>query len=350
MTVELQTLLDRSTKNMGSGMNLVVKESALELLKRAYKEGIYVQISSGFRSFADQNALYAQGRTKPGNVVTNARGGYSNHNFGLAIDYFLVSDDGSKALWTVNNKWKRVAAIGKELGFSWGGDWKSFPDYPHLEMTGGLSTAQLRAGSRPRLVSKVSEAVSPGVSEPAKAPAAKPVAKKMESIVDYLKSKKVDSSFANRKKIATAHGIKNYSGTADQNEKLLTLVKKNGITPEKEETKPAASSYKGDSIVDYLNSIKVDSSFNNRKKLASQYGVKNYSGTASQNKSLLDAMRKGIVSVPKSNYKGDSLVDYLKSIKEDSSFANRKKLAAKYGIKNYKGTAAQNLQLLNKMR
>ncbi|MCI3027667.1 N-acetylmuramoyl-L-alanine amidase [Desemzia sp. C1] len=52
----------------------------------------------------------------------------------------------------------------------------------------------------------------------------------------------------------------------------------------------------------------------------------------------------------KSSYKGNSLVDYLKSIKVDSSPANRKKLAAKYGIKNYKGTAAQNLQLLNKMR
>lgn len=347
MTVELQTLLDRSTKNMGSDMNPVVKESALELIKRAYKEGIYVQISSGFRSFADQNALYAQGRTKSGNIVTNARGGYSNHNFGLAVDYFLVSDDGNTALWTVNDKWKRVAAFGKELGFAWGGDWKSFPDYPHLEMTGGLSTAQLRAGRRPRLVSKITKTTTPGVSKPVSA------ATKSESIVDYLNSKKVDSSFANRKKIAAAHGIKNYSGTADQNEKLLELVKENGVTPKRSAAaKPATSNYKGDSIVDYLNSIKVDSSFNNRKKLASQYGVKNYSGTASQNTALLNAMEKSgtTTSMPKSNYTGSSLVDYLKSIKVDSSFANRQKLAAQYGVKNYTGTAAQNSQLLNKMR
>lgn len=242
--VELQTLLDRSTKNMGSGMNPVVKESALELIKRAYKEKIYVQISSGFRSFADQNALYAQGRTKSGNVVTNARGGYSNHNFGLAIDYFLVSDDGSKALWTVNDKWRRVAAIGKELGFAWGGDWSSFRDYPHLEMTGGLSTAQLRAGSRPRLVSKVSKSVSPGVSKPAPKPAAKPVVKNPESIVDYLDLKKEDSSFKNRKKIAELHTIKNYTGTAAQNEQLLKSVKKNGIYPRKAvPAKPAAKKY-----------------------------------------------------------------------------------------------------------
>lgn len=354
LVVELSTLLERSEKNMGSGINPVVKESALELIKRAYREKIYVQISSGFRSFADQNALYAQGRTKSGNIVTNARGGYSNHNFGLAIDYFLVSDDGSKALWTVNDKWRRVAAIGKELGFAWGGDWSSFRDYPHLEMTGGLSTAQLRAGSRPRLVSKISQNVSPGVSKPAPKPVAKPVAKPVsknpESIVDYLKSKKVDSSFSNRKKIAAAHGIKNYSGTADHNEKLLASVKKNGINPKKEEAKPASSSYKGDSIVDYLNSIKVDSSPGNRKKLAAQYGIKNYTGTASQNTALLNAMRNKNNSKAKSSYKGNSLVDYLKSIKVDSSPANRKKLAAKYGIKNYKGTAAQNLQLLNKMR
>ncbi|MER2293971.1 MAG: M15 family metallopeptidase [Desemzia incerta] len=211
-------------------MNPVVKESALELINRAYKEGIYVQISSGFRSFTDQNALYAQGRTKSGNIVTNARGGYSNHNFGLAVDYFLVSDDGSKALWTVNDKWKRVAAIGKELGFSWGGDWESFPDYPHLEMTGGLSTAQLRAGQKPRLVSKVSQSPTKPVSKPAPA---KPAASKTQSIVDYLDSIEVDSRPANRKKIAEAHNIKNYTGTAAQNIQLLESVKKNGIFPKK---------------------------------------------------------------------------------------------------------------------
>lgn len=227
MIVALNTLLERSEKNMGSGMHPVVKESALEVIRRAYKEGILVQISSGYRSFADQNALYAQGRTKPGNVVTKARGGYSNHNFGLAVDYFLVSDDGKTALWTVNSKWKRVAAIGKELGFSWGGDWKSFPDYPHLEMTGGLSTAQLRAGQKPRLVSKVS-------TKPVRKPApAKPPASKTQSIVDYLNSIKVDSSPANRKKIAAAHGIKNYTGTAAQNIQLLDSVKKKGVFPKK---------------------------------------------------------------------------------------------------------------------
>ncbi len=59
---------------------------------------------------------------------------------------------------------------------------------------------------------------------------------------------------------------------------------------------------------------------------------------------------KKAVSKPKGDQKTNSIVDYLKSIKVDSSFTNRKKLAAKHGIKNYSGTASQNAQLLKKMR
>lgn len=158
--IGLQTLIDRSIRNMGAGINSVVKESAIEMIKQAYKEGIYVQITSGYRSFAEQNKLYAQGRTAPGKIVTNAKGGQSNHNYGLAIDYVLLSADGKKALWTVNEKWRRVAQIGKSLGFSWGGDWKSFKDYPHLEMMGSLTLSQLQAGKRPVLVSLLSNKVS----------------------------------------------------------------------------------------------------------------------------------------------------------------------------------------------
>lgn len=158
--IELQTLIDRSIRNMGSGINSIVKESAIEMIKQAYKEGIFVQITSGYRSFAEQNKLYAKGRTASGNIVTNAKGGQSNHNYGLAIDYVLLSADGKKAIWTVNEKWRRVAQIGKALGFSWGGDWMRFKDYPHLEMMGGLTISQLQAGRRPVLVSFLSNKVS----------------------------------------------------------------------------------------------------------------------------------------------------------------------------------------------
>lgn len=174
LTVKLETLLDRSEKNMGSGIHPIVKESALEMVKRAYQEGIFVQISAGYRSMEEQAKLYGQGRlgyiydgknysdlSKP--RVTNAMPGQSYHNYGLAIDYFIVSDDGRNAIWTVDAKWRRVAAIGKSLGFAWGGDWSSFKDYPHLDMTGGLTYSQLNAGTKPRLISKVN-----GTTPPAK--------------------------------------------------------------------------------------------------------------------------------------------------------------------------------------
>ena len=109
------------------------------------------------------------------------------------------------------------------------------------------------------------------------------------------------------------------------------------------------------SIVNYLNSQKINSSFANRKKLATQYGIRGYSGTAAQNTQLLNKLRnRPVASKPstakKGNQKTSSVVDYLKSIGQNSSFPNRKNLASKHGIKNYKGTASQNAQLLKKLR
>lgn len=293
--VSLQTLIDRSTKNMGL-VHPVVKETILEVIKRAYKEGINVQISSGYRSNAEQQRLYNQGRTTPGKIVTNARPGQSMHNYGLAVDYFLTNKDGTKALWTVNADWRRVAAIAKSLGFEWGGDWRGFVDYPHLQMTGGLTLSQLQAGRRPNLVSRVGKLSNkPTADKKPTAPAKKPA-----------------------------------------------------------QSKPAST---GGSIVDYLKSIGVDSSQANRKKLAKEYGVAGYDFSAEKNLELLNKMKAGKKpsatakhTVKKGDQKTGSIVDYLKSINQDSSFANRKKLAAKHGIKNYTGTAAQNKQLLKKLR
>jgi len=154
MTVSLSILLNRSIRNMGN-VHPVVKESALEVIKRAYDEGIYVQISSGYRSYEEQRRLYNQGRSTSGNIVTNAESGESYHNHKLAVDYFLVSEDGNDSIWVVNSDWRRVAIIGKSLGFEWGGDWTSFKDYPHLQMSDGLSVWQLMAGEKPHLVSQV---------------------------------------------------------------------------------------------------------------------------------------------------------------------------------------------------
>lgn len=111
----------------------------------------------------------------------------------------------------------------------------------------------------------------------------------------------------------------------------------------------AASGYTGSSIVDYLKSIGKDSSFAARQQYAAQYGISGYSGTAAQNTQLLNAMRGGAaVSSGVSYYpafSSASIVDGLKSIGVDSSFSHRSKIAAANGISGYSGTAAQNNKL-----
>ena len=105
---------------------------------------------SGTRTYAEQNALYAKGRTAPGPVVTNARGGYSNHNFGIAGDFGVFKGrtylDGSNAA-LASKIHKAVAAWVKANipQIEWGGDWTSFRDEPHYQYRTGLSLAEMRA-------------------------------------------------------------------------------------------------------------------------------------------------------------------------------------------------------------
>ncbi|AXF54636.1 N-acetylmuramoyl-L-alanine amidase [Salicibibacter kimchii] len=114
-----------------------------------------------------------------------------------------------------------------------------------------------------------------------------PAPKSGEGIVDYLNRIGVDSSYNNRKSMAESHGITNYSGTASQNTKLLELVSGSG-TRGKSSNPPANS---GEGIVDYMNRIGMDSSYDNRKDLAENtYGISNYTGTASQNNDLLNEL------------------------------------------------------------
>lgn len=111
-----------------------------------------MRITSTLRTFTQQDALYAQGRTKPGSIVTNAKAGQSNHNYGLSFDYALIVDkDGDGKYETTSwdtlkdydgdllSDWKEVADLFKKHGYSWGGDWKSLKDYPHLEKAFGLT-------------------------------------------------------------------------------------------------------------------------------------------------------------------------------------------------------------------
>lgn len=138
---------------------------------------------------------------------------------------------------------------------------------------------------------------------------------------------------------------------------FLAMVKGKKVEPIKEAATPVNKNvYDGNSVVDYLKVIGIDNSYANRAKLAKEHGIKNYTGTAAQNAELLEIMRNEstVEDVSRDNdvpeYKGASLVDYLNHVKKGSSFNDRKKLADQYGIKNYKGTAAQNTDLLNALQ
>jgi len=148
MTLTLDYVKAKSASRL-SGLHPVVRQATERLIERSFASGVPILITQGLRSIAEQDALYAQGRSKPGKIVTNARGGYSNHNFGVAIDFCLLQPDGKSVSWTVGPAWMKVVEIAKSLGFEWGGDWKSFKDYPHFEMCFGLTTAQYRAGRQP---------------------------------------------------------------------------------------------------------------------------------------------------------------------------------------------------------
>lgn len=123
------------------------------LLKQCAKKGIYLIITQGFRSKAEQDALYAKGRTKPGRIVTNAKGSdySSQHQWGIALDIALkydVDGDGQITDDTYNNKGiKDVAKIAKskKVGLAWGGDWISPVDTPHFYLPKwGDTPAQLK--------------------------------------------------------------------------------------------------------------------------------------------------------------------------------------------------------------
>lgn len=108
-----------------------VQPYARALLLKAKSEGITIQILSGLRSYAEQEALYAKGRTTPGPKVTNARPGHSNHNFGIAFDVGVF--EGSKYLGD-SPRYKAVGALGLQLGLDWGGNWKTIKDEPHFQL------------------------------------------------------------------------------------------------------------------------------------------------------------------------------------------------------------------------
>lgn len=119
-----------------------IQGRARAFLSRAKQEGFNLRITHAYRSIAEQNALWEQGRKRPGQIVTNARGGQSFHNFGLAFD---VVD----TIKGYNINWDALGDIARSVGLEHGD--RGMVDKPHFQWRDGLTLAQVQKGARPAI-------------------------------------------------------------------------------------------------------------------------------------------------------------------------------------------------------
>lgn len=121
-----------------------VRTMAVNLIKACDLDGIDIIITSTYRDFESQLALYNQGRCTPGRIVTNAKPGHSYHNWRCAFDVVPIIN--GKAIWNDDTLWNRIGKIGEECGLEWAGRWKTFKEKVHFQYTNGLKIADLLAG------------------------------------------------------------------------------------------------------------------------------------------------------------------------------------------------------------
>jgi peptidoglycan LD-endopeptidase CwlK len=125
----------------------------LEECDRRLTGRMKVRFTWTLRTLQEQALLYAQGRTRPGKVVTWAKAGESWHNYGLAVDICLMDSVGKMASWDTKTDfdadkkadWMECVEVFKAKGWEWGGDWpQGKRDAPHFQKTFGLSIAQAK--------------------------------------------------------------------------------------------------------------------------------------------------------------------------------------------------------------
>lgn len=148
--VELGTFDTRSERNIATLMP-AAQRVARNFMRAAATFPLPVRIISGSRTYAEQDALFAIGRTTQLNrkPVTKAKGGQSNHNFGIAWDVGIFAADGryldgSKA--GDETQYKKLGAHIKNIvtAIEWGGDWAGFVDMPHYQLATGKTVAKVR--------------------------------------------------------------------------------------------------------------------------------------------------------------------------------------------------------------
>ncbi len=141
------TLSDLVTIDVRSAANIATlrpdaQQKAREWLLKCLEAGINVKVICGTRTYKEQDALYAQGRSTPGPKVTNAPAGYSWHNFGVGWD-FVVFDSTGQPQWE-SPLMEKCGRIAESLGLEWGGHWTNFQDIPHIQIKTGCTLADAR--------------------------------------------------------------------------------------------------------------------------------------------------------------------------------------------------------------
>ncbi|EAE4644863.1 M15 family peptidase [Listeria monocytogenes] len=177
------------------------KAAARKLLDWSENNGIEVLIYETIRTKEQQAANVNSGASQTMR---------SYHLVGQALDFAMTK--GKTVDWGAyrSDKGKKFVAKAKSLGFEWGGDWSGFVDNPHLQFNyKGYGTDTFGKGASTSNSSKPSANANTNSL----------------GLVDYMNLNKLDSSFANRKKLANQYGIKNYTGTATQNTTLLAKLK-----------------------------------------------------------------------------------------------------------------------------
>jgi peptidoglycan L-alanyl-D-glutamate endopeptidase CwlK len=107
--------------------------------------GIDVIITSTYRDLESQTALYAQGRTTKGNIVTNAKAGQSMHNYRVAFDFVPIV--GGKCVWNDAGLFAKCGRIAESLGLEWAGAWSGkFKETAHCQFTNGLNLTDFQKG------------------------------------------------------------------------------------------------------------------------------------------------------------------------------------------------------------
>jgi peptidoglycan LD-endopeptidase CwlK len=150
--LNLDHITDGPTKQHLLTLHPKIRQDVVDAVLAVHALNVELRITYGLRTFAEQDALYAKGRTQPGAIVTNAKGGQSYHNYGLALDFCLRHKDGTVS-WSMHedlNKdgiddWHNVVNMFKSKGFEWGGEWQSIKDNPHFQKLFGLNWHQMLA-------------------------------------------------------------------------------------------------------------------------------------------------------------------------------------------------------------